>query len=255
MTGARPDVAAAGAPAEAAAGPQRRMSGRRLAAGIGLAVVLAGLLSGVTTAVAHAVAPGWARTEGLTVLVVAEVYLAVIVALVIAAGGPAGVRDRLALRRPRAGQIGYGLAVVVLAAAAGVAISLVFSPFSGGVVATLKAIVKAGSDESRMATATPLVWALIVIRLVALTGPAEELFFRGALYGWLRRRLSVPLTIGVTTVLFALEHAYYPVLLPLVLCLGVALGWVRHRTHTVAVTIVMHVAVDLSLFLAAVALT
>jgi membrane protease YdiL (CAAX protease family) len=44
------------------------------------------------------------------------------------------------------------------------------------------------------------------------------------------------------------------VLLPLVLCTGVALGWARHRTHTVAVTIVMHVAVDLSLFLAAVAL-
>ncbi|HEX3751355.1 MAG TPA: CPBP family intramembrane glutamic endopeptidase [Streptosporangiaceae bacterium] len=233
--------------------PETRMSGRRLVAGIVLAVFLAGLLAEGTTAVAHAVAPGWARTEGLTVLVVAEVYLAVIVALAIAAGGPAGVRDRLALHRPEARQIGYGLAVVVLAVAAGVAISLVFSPFSGGVVATLKAIVKAGSDESRMATATPLVWALIVVRLLALTGTAEELFFRGAVYGWLRRRLPVPLTIAVTTVLFALEHAYYPVLLPLVLGSGVALGWVRHRTHTVAVTIAMHVAVDLSLFLAAVA--
>ena len=184
------------------------MSGRRLAAGIGLAVLLAGLLAGGTTAVAHAAAPGWARTEGLTVLVVAEVYLAVIVALVIAAGGPAGVPDRLAVRRPRAGQVGYGLAVLVLAVAVSVAISLAFSPLSGGVVGTLKAIVTAGSDESRMATATPLVWALIVVRLLALTGPAEELFFRGALYGWLRRRWSVPLTIAVTTVLFALEHAY-----------------------------------------------
>ena len=236
-----------------AAAPETRMSGRRLAAGVILAVFLAGLLAEATTAVAHAVAPGWARTEGLTVLVVAEVYLAVIVALVIVAGGPAGVRDRLALRRPEARQIGYGLAVAVLAVAVSVAISLAFSSFSGGVVGTLKAVVKAGSDESRMATATPLVWALIVIRLLALTGTAEELFFRGALYGWLRRHLSVPLTIAVTTVLFALEHAYYPVLLPLVLGSGAALGWVRHRTHTTAVTIVMHVAVDLTLFFFAVA--
>ena len=66
---------------------------------------------------------------------------------------------------------------------------MAFSPLSGGPVATLEAIVRAGSDESRMAAATPLVWALIVIGVAALSGVAEELLFRGALYGWLRRRL------------------------------------------------------------------
>jgi hypothetical protein len=76
MTGAPPDVTAARGPAGPPVTSGTRMSGRRLAAGIGLAVALAGLLAGATTAVAHAVAPGWARTEGLTVLIVAEVYLA-----------------------------------------------------------------------------------------------------------------------------------------------------------------------------------
>jgi len=38
-----------------------------------------------------------------------------------------------------------------------------------------------------------------------------------------------------------------------VLSFGLAVGWVRHRTHTV--TIVMHICVDLSRFLAAVALS
>jgi hypothetical protein len=33
---------------------------------------------------------------------------------------------------------------------------MAFSPLSGGPVATLEAIVQAGSDESRMAAATPL---------------------------------------------------------------------------------------------------
>lgn len=50
------------------------------------------------------------------------------------------------------------------------------------------------------------------------------------------------------------EHAYHPVLLPLVLSFGLAAGWVRHRTGTVGATIPMQIAVDLSLFLAAVAL-
>ncbi len=65
----------------------------------------------------------------------------------------------------------------------------------------------------------------------------------------------MPVTVAVTAVLFALEHGYYPVLLPLVLSYGLAAGWVRHRTHSTAVTIVMHVVIDVSLFLAAVALS
>jgi hypothetical protein len=43
-----------------------------------------------------------------------------------------------------------------------------------------------------MPTATPLVRALIVVRLAFLTGTAEELFFRGALYGWLRGGCPLP---------------------------------------------------------------
>jgi membrane protease YdiL (CAAX protease family) len=130
---------------------------------------------------------------------------------------------------------------------------MAFSPLSGGPVATVEAIVRAGSDESRMPTATPLVWALIVVRIVALAGVAEELLFRGALYGWLRRRLSAPAAITATTLLFALEHGYHPILIPLVPAVGLTLGWVRHRTHATTLAIPMRIAVDLALFLAAVA--
>jgi membrane protease YdiL (CAAX protease family) len=231
-----------------------RISGRQLAVGLAAAAALAASFAAVTVPLARALAPHWAHTEGLTVLVVAEVYLALIVGLVIGVRGFAGARRLLALRRPALRQVGSALALVVAACAAGLAVSMAFSPLSGGPVATLEAIVRAGSDESRMAAATPLVWALIVIRVAALTGVGEELLFRGALYGWLRRRLSVPATIAVTTVLFATEHAYYPVLIPLVLAVGLAAGWVRHRSGTTAATIPMHIAVDLGLFFAAVAL-
>jgi membrane protease YdiL (CAAX protease family) len=205
--------------------------------------------------IARVTAPQWARTEGLTVMIVAAVYLAVIVGLTVAVGGPRGVSSLLALRRPTVRQLGLSFVVLAAAVVAGIGVSLAFSPLSGGVPATMQAIVRAGSDEARLPTATALTWALIVIRLVVLTGTAEELLFRGALYSWLRRRASVGASIAVTATLFAVEHSYYPVLIPLVLSYGLAAGWIRHRTSSTATTIAMHVTIDLALFLAAVALS
>jgi hypothetical protein len=226
-----------------------------------LSALLAIVLAGATALAARSAAPHWAHTAGLTVLIVAEVYLAIIVGLFLGVRGlgrRAATRASarlLALRRPAGRQLGFAFLVLALAVAAGIAVSLAFSPLTGGVTATLKEIVRDGSDESRLPTATMLTWALIVVRLVALTGTAEDLLFRGALYGWLRRRCSVPATIAVTAALFALEHAYYPILVPLVLSFGVGAGWVRHRTHSILPTIAMHVSVDLSLFIAAIALS
>ena len=237
-----------------AAGPER-VSGRQLWAGLGWSAALAVLLALAITGVARAAAPHWARTEGLTVAIVAAVYLALIVGLTVGVGGPRGALRLLAVRRPAARELGLSLTALVVAVAAGIGVSLAFSSFSGGVPATLRAIVAAGSDEARMPTATALTWALIVIRLLFLTGTAEELLFRGAIYSWLRRRASVPVAIAITAVLFTAEHAYYPILIPLVLSYGLAAGWVRHRTSSTVTTIAMHITIDLALFLAAVALS
>lgn len=246
------DIAAAvGARASGA----ERISGRRLAACFGIAAATAVLLAAATVALARSLAPYWSRTDGLTVLIVAEVYLAVIAGLIGGTGGLAGARRLLALRRPEPGQARSAIILLVVACAAGLAVSMAFSPLSGGPLATLKAIVREGSDQSRMRAATPLVWALIVIRVAALAGVAEELLFRGALYGWLRRRLPVPAAIALTTALFVLEHGYYPVLIPLVAATGLALGWVRHRARATTMTIPLHITVDLALFLTAVGLS
>jgi uncharacterized protein len=242
-------------PSAPAASTPQRVTGRQLCAGIGLSAALAALLGTAITGIARAAAPHWAHTEGLTVLIVAAVYLSVVAGLTIAVGGPRGVSRLLALRRPTARQLGFSFAVLVAAVTAGIGVSLAFSPLSGGVPATMQAIVRAGSDEARLPTATALTWALVVIRLVALTGTAEELLFRGAVYGWLRRYASVGVTIAITAILFTVEHAYYPILIPLVLSYGLAAGWVRHRTSSTATTIAMHIATDLALFLAAVALS
>jgi membrane protease YdiL (CAAX protease family) len=232
-----------------------RITGRQLSTGIGASAVLAALLSIAITLIARAVAPQWARTEGLTVLIVAAVYLAVTVGLTIGVGGPRGVSRLLALRRPTTRQWGLSFVTLVGAVTVGIGVSLAFSSLSGGVPATMEAIVRAGSDETRLPTATALTWALIVIRLVALTGIAEELLFRGALYSWLRHRASVGVSIAITALLFTAEHGYYPILIPLVLSYGLTAGWIRHRTSSTATTIAMHVTIDLALFFAAVALS
>lgn len=231
-----------------------RITGRQLALGVGAGIGLAAAAAMTTAAIARGVAPGWAHAEWFTVLIVAEAYAAIVGGLLIAVRGRAGAVRFLALRRPDAMQVASALAVAVAAAAAGLAVSLAFSPLSGGPAMTMEAIVRDASDEARMPAATPLVWALILVRVLALTGTAEEMMFRGALYGWLRSRFSVPATIAVTGALFALEHSYYPILLPLVLAFGLAAGWVRHRSHTIVTTIAMHVMVDFAMFLAAVVL-
>jgi membrane protease YdiL (CAAX protease family) len=47
----------------------------------------------------------------------------------------------------------------------------------------------------------------IIVPTVCLLAPAcEEMLFRGALYGWLRRRAPVALAIPVTAAVFAGVH-------------------------------------------------
>jgi membrane protease YdiL (CAAX protease family) len=60
--------------------------------------------------------------------------------------------------------------------------------------------------------ATAWVIAFILLRVLLLAGVAEELIFRGAIHSWLAGRLPAAGTVAVTAALFALEHAYLPVL-------------------------------------------
>ena len=81
---------------------------------------------------------------------------------------------------------------------------------------------------------------LIVVRACVLAPLAEELLFRGALFGWLRRRLSASLTILLTAALFAGIHMM-PLLLPITFLFGVAAGWVRERTGSTLPFFAIHV--------------
>jgi len=77
--------------------------------------------------------------------------------------------------------------------------------------------------------------------LVAVAGPvAEELFFRGVLYGWLRPRIGVWKGLAVTALFFAALHGNLTVFLP-IFGLGLLFGWVYEKTGSLAAPIGIHV--------------
>ncbi|MDP1878807.1 MAG: CPBP family intramembrane metalloprotease [Actinomycetota bacterium] len=84
--------------------------------------------------------------------------------------------------------------------------------------------------------------ALTAFALIVLVGApvVEELFFRGFLYGALRKRgVGTALTVIVSAVVFAgfhLEPLRFLVLLPT----GLVLGWVRARTESTGASMVAH---------------
>ena len=81
-------------------------------------------------------------------------------------------------------------------------------------------------------------WMLFLVMVVAPV--AEELFFRGILYGWLRARMGVWKGLGLSALLFAVLHANFMVFLP-ILGLGLLFGWVYEQTGSLAAPVVVHI--------------
>ncbi len=83
-----------------------------------------------------------------------------------------------------------------------------------------------------------LTWLIVMITLV---GPAaEEVFFRGLLYGWLRVRWGIRPALGLSAALFALLHGD-PVAFVPILGLGLLFGWVYERTGSLLAPVSIHV--------------
>ena len=188
----------------------------------------------------NAVTPAWGGIDGRVLVVVAEVYLALVVALLLAFGGPAGLRDRLRLRYTSAGDLRLALGVWVLCWVVIALTYVALSPILGPPRDAMLQLLRFGSDMSRLPPAGPIALGLIVARACLLAPLAEELLFRGALFGWARRRLPATPTVLLTAALFAGIHMM-PLLLPVTFLFGVAAGWVRERTGSTLPFFVMHV--------------
>jgi len=85
------------------------------------------------------------------------------------------------------------------------------------------------------------VQALLTLAVLGLLAPiAEELVFRGLLYGWLAGRWSNLVAFILSSLAFAAAHTE-PLHVLMVLPLGFWFGWLRWRTGSLVPTIVAHI--------------
>jgi membrane protease YdiL (CAAX protease family) len=209
------------------------VSGRRFLAAIGLWAALVGVAGGGTVVWARYVARTWALAHraDLGAVLIAEAYVTLLAALLIAFGGPAGLRDRLRLRFTSAGDLLAAEGVWVVALVVGGLVTSALTPLLGQPQSNAVTLLSRSFD--------PLFVALIVPTVCLLAPLCEELLFRGALLGWLARHLPVPVAVVVTAAVFAGAHLL-PTLFPVLFVFGLAATVVRVRTDSTLNSFAMH---------------
>lgn len=98
---------------------------------------------------------------------------------------------------------------------------------------------------------TPAFWTLFFV--VTIVAPVvEELLFRGFLQNWLRRYLSMPFAIAITSLLFAFMH-YLPeqgysniTIVSSLFLFSCVLGWLMWRTGGLRAPMALHSLFNLS---------
>lgn len=209
------------------------VSGRRLLAALGIWVAGAGAIGVATFLGAQAIAPQWATAANLAAVISAEVYTALVVVLLLV------IKQPLGWRTPHRDDVLRGLAGAAVAWVAVAAVYLALWPVLGSLDGLFDVLAFVGSDGGRLAVVGPVLAVLSVARATVITPLAEELLFRGALYGWLRRWWPAWITIAATAAAFAAVHGFL-VVMPYVLVFGIVTGWLRERTGSVAAAFVAH---------------
>ena len=211
--------------------PAPFLAGRRLLAALGAWLLTSAAAGAATVLLLRA----RGRRDALAPILVAEVYVLLIAALAIVLRPR--FREVVALVPCAARSVALAAAACAAAYVVTGAVQAILAPRSwASALAILRAI---GSDDGRLASAGPIVTSLILVRACLLAAIGEEILFRGALYAWLRRRLSAGTTIALTAATFASIHGF-PDILPLAFTIGIALGWIRERSGSTVPTIVVH---------------
>lgn len=210
-----------------------RVTGRRLLLTLGLWAGLLAVAVGGTVLSARLAARSWAagHRADLGAIIVAEAYLALLLALLLAFGGPAGLRDRLRFRFTSAVDLAIALAVWLAALVTGGLVTAALSPLLGQPQSNTVTLLRQSFD--------PLFVAVIVPTVCLLAPACEELLFRGALYGWLAWRLPAWAAVLVTAAVFAGAHLL-PTLFPILFIFGLAATLVRARTDSTLNSFAMH---------------
>jgi membrane protease YdiL (CAAX protease family) len=220
------------------------VSGKRLVVALAVSVGL-GVTAGVSTAYGLPVLSSvWGDTDRLATVIVLQAYLAIIVGHVVAFGGFDGLRSRLRIAPTSSQEFLAAVWIAIWVAAA--VLYFVLSSFAWPLTEVASALLWIGADGGRLADAEPLLFVLAAGRAIVIAPFAEELLFRGSLFGWLRGRLRALATILITAFVFALGHPM-PVLWPGAFLFGIGAAWFRERAGSVTPFILVHVLNNLAL--------
>ena len=218
------------------------VSGRRLLLTIAAGAVASAVVGTATYYAIHFLAPS-ANTVLTMQIIVAEVYSTLIAAFVTSF---APLRQApLQMRFTSAGDLGIAALAWVAVVVSSLVIYLLISPNIKALTDTVQSLLSVATDVKRLEGQTsPVIWAVAIARGCFLVPVFEELLFRGLLLGWLRKRLSAPLAVTVSALLFAAMHGY-PIVMPYTFIFGLLTGWVRLRTGSTLNTFFMHVTNNL----------
>lgn len=210
-------------------------SGRRLLLAVLLWLLIGAVVDGATLLAFRVLAGSWVASHraGLSAALIAEAYISLLTALLLAFGGLTGLRDRLGFRYTSAADIAGALLVWIGALVAGGIVTAALAPLIGEPPSNAVSLLRRSFD--------PLFVAVIVPTICLLAPISEELLFRGALFGWLRSLLPSPAAIVVTAALFAGAHLL-PTLFPVLFVFGLGATWVRERTGSTLNSFAMHAA-------------
>lgn len=154
-----------------------------------------------------------------------------------------GALGDLGLSRSRAG------AHALVGAAAGVAIfigaALILAPVLVRLVSLFTSSDVSIPRQEVIPTAPSAVQVTLGALAVVAAAPfGEELFFRGFLFGGLRRRYGFHVSAGISAVVFGVFHVV-PLLIPLMVAVGYGLAYVYERRGSLVAPIAAHAAFNI----------
>ncbi|MEE8444211.1 MAG: type II CAAX endopeptidase family protein [Alphaproteobacteria bacterium] len=142
----------------------------------------------------------------------------------------------------------------------GVGLGVLFVPLSILVSTGTQKLLGLPSESPQMPLLAPegFSWTAYVIILVLggiLVPLAEEIFFRGLVYGWLRRVWSVPAGVMVSALIFGVIHGFVVVIVAAAM-IGIALALLYEKSRSLWPSAVLHMvfnSISLSLMFAEIA--
>lgn len=134
---------------------------------------------------------------------------------------------------------------LAVAVAAALAVRLVVLPV-GYLWTTVTGLENPLQEELVQSASGAALWqvAFAALIVVVVVPPAEELLFRGVVYGWMRSRWGVAASVGASSLVFGLFHGL--VILPVAALFGVVLALVYERSGSLWPAIGCHAVINLS---------